>query len=195
MASSEPPRPSWNWKRLALKWLAFGIGVALGAAAIIGSLVWYTSRPTPPKPWDTRALVAGHPPGFSVTDDGKRIRFSYPVENRTEEDYKVELAGEVKILVKTEDGGFSQPLPDEAKHLEVPIFIPAKQTGTIVVFLSVSGIPTKEPNEADKEYHERIRTFCNDRLKGVYGLALFDETNRYRIDLPRWLPERPKNEP
>ena len=185
----------WNWRRFALKWLAVGLGVGLIAVAAVGSLIWYSSRPKPPKPWNTSALVVRTPPGFSVHDDGKKLRFSYAVENTTENDYQVASNYQVKVLIKTSDGSFSQPLPDETEHIELPIFIPSKQTGAIILELTISGIPTKEGSETDDEYHERIRAFCEKRLKGIKGFALFDETNRYRVDFPRWLAERPKNDP
>ena len=163
---------TWNWKRFALKWLAVGAGVGLVAILAVGSLIWYSSRPKPPKPWNTNALIARNSPGFSVHDEGKKLQFSYAVENTTENDYQVESNYQVKVLIKTSDGSFSQLLPDEVEHIILPIFIPAKQTGAIVLELTISGIPIKESSESDDEYHERVRAFCEKRLKGVKGFVL-----------------------
>jgi hypothetical protein len=185
---------TWNWKRFALKWLAVGVGFGLIVIVALGSVIWYRSRPKPPKPWNTNALIVKSPPGFSVHDDGKKLEFSYAVENTTDNDYQVEANYQVKLLIKTSDGSFSRPLPDEVEHINLPIFVPAKQTGAIVLELTVSGIPPKRSSDTDDEYHERVRAFCEQHLKGVKGFSLFDETNRYRVDFPRWLPERPKND-
>jgi hypothetical protein len=183
---------AWSWKRFALKWILVGVGVGLVGVVAVGLIVWFTSRPKPPEPWNTNALIARTPPGFSVHDNGKKLRFSYAVENTTERDYQVDSKYEVKVLIETLDGSLSQPLPDEAKNVGLPIFIPAKQTGTIVLELMIPGIPTQVSGETEDEYHERVRAFCETRLGGVKGFALFDEINRYRIHFPRWLSERPQ---
>lgn len=185
---------AWNWKRFALKWLAVGLGIGLIAVMAVGSLIWYSSRP---KPWNANALIVRNPPGFSVADG--TLQFGYRVKNTTESDYRVEpnyieSNNQVKILIKTSDGSLSHPFSDKALHIEGQIFIPAKQTGTVVLQLTMPGIPTKDNNETDDEYHERVRAFCENHLNGVKGFALFDETNRYRVDFPRWLSERPKKD-
>jgi len=181
----------WNWRRFTLKWLSVGLGFGLAVVMALGSFIWYSSRPKPPKPWNANALVVLGAPAFSVVDDGKRLHFSYTIENMTENDYRVETNNQLKLLVKTSNGSFSQPLADEIEHIELPIFIPAKQKGTIILQLTMSGIPTKASDETDDEYHERVRAFCEEHLKVIRGFALFDETNRYRVDFPRWLSQRP----
>lgn len=186
------PVVAWNWKRFALKWLSVGLGIGLAGALAVGSLIWFNSRPKTPKPWNASALIAKTPPGFSAADDGKKVSFAYAVENTTERDYQTDSKYDVKVLFKAGDGSLSQPLPDEAAHVGLPIFIPAKQTGTIMLDLTVSGIPTQMNNETDDEYHERVRAFCDKKLDVLKGFALFDEVNRYRVDFPRWLSERPK---
>jgi hypothetical protein len=144
---------------------------------------------------DTSALIARTPPGFSVLDNGKKLRFSYAVENTTERDYQLDSKDEVKVLIKTSDSSLSQPVPDEDEHVGLPIFIPAKQTGTIILDVTISGIPMQVSSETDDEYHERVRAFCEKRLNVVKGFVLFDEVSRYRVDFPRWLSERPKSAP
>lgn len=185
---------AWSWKRFALKWLSIGLGIGLIGVVAVGSLIWFKTRPTPPKPWNTTALIARTAPEFSVHDNGKKLRFRYAVQNTTERDYQLDSKYEVKVLVKTSDS-LSQPLPDEAGQVGLPIFIPAKQTGTIILDLNIPGIPIQASNETDDEYHERVRAFCEKNLSGVKEFVLFDELNRYRVDFPRWLSERPKRDP
>ncbi len=156
---------------------------------IVGAVMWYTSRPTPPKPWNSGALVADGAPGFRASDDSKYITFAYEVENRTDVDYQVESNSQIKVMVKNEsDGSFSRPIPEEQKPLDLPVFIPARKKAGLAIRLQLSGIPVRAPSEADAQYHERLRAYLQDHLVGLGGFAIFDDLNRYEIDLPRWLP-------
>jgi hypothetical protein len=190
---TEHPRRAtpWNWRRFALKWVSVGVGVALTAILAIGALAWYTSRPTPPKQWNSGALVAKGPPAFSASKDAKKLQFQYAVEHTTSDDYQVDSGYQVKILYKGRDGSFSKPLTDEIDHLKLPIFIPAKQTGAITLELALAGVPTQDAAETEAAYHERVRAYCEDHLRVVSGFVLFDEVNKYQVNLPRWLAEKP----
>jgi hypothetical protein len=96
-----PPKPLPTWKRLAIISLSCGAGFALIAALILWGVAWYTYRPTPPKPWNTTVIVAKAPPGFSISNDGSRIDFSYAVENTTKEDYRIDSANEVQVMLRS----------------------------------------------------------------------------------------------
>lgn len=186
------PEPLSRWRRLAIISLSAGAGFALMLSLIAGTVIWYTSRPTPPKPWDSGALVADGPPGFGASDDSKYIRFTYEVENRTDIDYQIESDSQIKVLAKYKSGAFSRPIPEEDKPLELPVFIPAKKKAALTIRAELSGMPAREPSESYEQYHERLRVYLEDHLSRVAEFAVFDDLNRYEISLPKWLPKAPK---
>jgi hypothetical protein len=172
-------------KKTLLIAFSAGAGVAVVIAALVAAAYWSWSRPRPPKPWNTTAIVATGAPGFSLTDDGKKIRFSYSLENKTDSDYKIASAAEIKVLVKYDDKSLSQPMPTEVASVEFPVFIPARQAATIALAITFGGFPQRKETETDEEYHEALRAFLLNELKGVSDFAVFDETNRYEINLPK----------
>jgi hypothetical protein len=84
------------------------------------------------------------------------------------------------------NGTLSEPLTEPMASVRYPVFIPAKRMAFLGVSIAVSRIPPRETEESDVEYHERLRKFLNQELAGIDGFTLFDETNRYEIDLPSW---------
>jgi hypothetical protein len=184
-----------EWKRPLLIGLGWGIGTALGLAALGGIVFWYTSRPKPPKPWNSAAIVSTGSPGFNSTSDYKHLELTYSMENRTRTDYQIASEAEVKVMLRTKEGTLSTPLSTEAQHLWLPVFIPAKQKAFLTVSLALGGMPEHNASETDEQYHERLRAYCEKYLAGVGNIVLFDEGNRYQIELPRWLAERPKESP
>jgi hypothetical protein len=75
------------------------------------------------------------------------------------------------------------------------VFIPAKQKGDLTFSLTLSGVPVRQPGEADKEYHERLRGYIEEHLASVSGFVVFDDINHYEINLPRWLSKQPTETP
>jgi hypothetical protein len=69
----------------------------------VGSLdptrLWFLSRPRPAKRRDTTAIVADGTPGFAPTDDGKKIRFKYSLEYKTDSDHQIASGAEIKLVV------------------------------------------------------------------------------------------------
>lgn len=160
--------------------------------AIVGVLLWYSSRPAPPQRWNKNALVATEPPGFDASKDGKRIVFTYSVENTTNTDYSVDSIYGIKVLIRDKGDSLSQPLSEDTSPLRLPIFIPAKQRGRLTVSLTLSGIPVQATTDTDAEYHEQLRIYCEKHLASIAGFVLFDDTNRYQVNLPRWRSEPTK---
>ena len=186
------PNAMPTWKRLLLISMGLGAGIALALSAILGTFVWYQSRPKPARPWNTSAVIAKEPPRFGKRDDS-HVTLSYVLENVTDSDYKVESSGEIKTMLKLNDGSLVGPVVAETATLDLPVFIPAHQRATVSVYLDVNGpLPQKSPQETSDQYHERLRSYLQEHSSGLGGFALFDDGNRYRIDLPRWLSEPPK---
>jgi hypothetical protein len=178
------------WKRLAIACLFGGAGFALALATIIGLVGWYHSRPKPPRPWNTNALIASGPPGFSVVGDGKSIELSYSLQNTTSIDYKVDSDSQINLLVKTADGTLSPPLSKESASVALPVFVPAGQKARLILSLVSSDIPQRSGGETDEGYHERVRAYLN-KAADFTSFAIFEEAKRYQINLPRWLSKPP----
>jgi hypothetical protein len=190
MGTSSPPIGTIStWKRIAIISFFSGFGVALAAALILGGFIWYTSRPTPPKSWNTSALVASGPPKCDAIEDGKRLELRYSVKNSTAIDYSLdaEAANKLRVMAKYVDGHLSQPV-ENANQVDAPVFIPAGQLGalTLAVRLSLSDLPTRGKAESEDDYRERLLAHLESTRPDIAGFALYDETNRYQIDLPKW---------
>jgi len=180
-------------KATLLKVAAAAAGVILTLCLIGASVLWYVSRPKPPRPWNDKALIVKEPPGFGPSSEDKTVYFSYSVQNDTAADYAVENVQQLRILAITLDDSLSSPIDEEHLVLRTPIFIPSHQKGTITVRLKVLDAPEQNKSESDDAYHERLRQYLNDHIAGVRGFVLFDETNRYRINLPAWSSKKPEN--
>ena len=57
-----------KWKRWLFRSAGFGAGFALALVFLAGGWFWYSSRPKPPKPWDTKAIQAEYD---YVSSEGK----------------------------------------------------------------------------------------------------------------------------
>ena len=52
--------------------------------------------------------------------------------------------------------------------------------------LPATDIPQPIPSDSAAQYHERIRTYCEEHFGSVQKFVLFDDLNHYQINLPRW---------
>jgi hypothetical protein len=188
------PRQMAEWKKPLFIGLGWGLGTALGLVVLVGGFLWYQSRPRPPKPWNTAALAVKEPPSFH-SGDHEHLEFNYSVQNTTNFDYQIVSDEKVKVVARYKDGTLSTPLSTEVRHLELPVFIPANQKGQLTFSVGLTGIPERKASESDEQYHEQLRAYCEDHLARVANFVLFDEPNRYEIDLPRWSAEKPKKNP
>jgi hypothetical protein len=188
------PRQMAEWKRPLLIGVGWGLGTAVGLVVLVGGFLWYQSRPKPPKPWNTAALAIKEPPRFQSADH-EHLEFTYSIQNTTNSDYQIVSDEMVKVVARYKDGTLSTPLSTQVRHLELPVFIPANQKSELTFSVALSGIPERKLSESDEQYQERLRAYCEDHLGSVANFVLFDEANRYEIDLPRWLIEKPKKSP
>jgi len=164
----------------------------VGIGLVLGGLYWYKHRPVHQADWNSVAIICKEAPGFSASDDAKRLELTYSLENTTDRDYEISSASKMKLLVKGNDGVLSPPIGaklDEVFHL--PVFIPPHQKARLELSIPFTGIPQRKSSEAGQEYHERLRDFLNETLSDN-TFVLFDEANRYRINLTKWLTEAPK---
>jgi hypothetical protein len=183
-----------TWKVIVLRSFGFGAGFALTLSLVVCLWVWQKNRPRPPKPWNTTALVALEPPGFSMNSDGKTLELVYSVKNNTNVDYKLddESAKQLRKMIRLNNGELSPPFENKGLEFEyAPIFIPAGQRGTVGVSLEFSALPHQRKGEADADFHERVRMYLEMTYPNYSGLVFYDEVNRYQINFPKWADKKP----
>lgn len=195
-----------GWKKLAIRSLFFGVGIAVTLSIIAAVGIWYTSRPAVPKPWNKHAIVAKDFPAFWesgwVSNDGKSttpiLVLRYTLENTTNADYTIDSRSAVKFMFRMSDGtvgadmfsGAIEANEGNQNDILLPLFIPAKQKALFSCQFSDKELPLKGATESDDEFHERLRTYL-EKTYGISGFLLFDDTNRYQFELPKWASKRP----
>lgn len=174
-------------KNTLLKIAAAVAGITLALCIAAASVFWYATRPKPQKPWDDKAIVpTANTAGFGPTDNKDyELVFTYQLKNSTLMDYSVDDSKSLKIVGLAENNVLTQPIPSDAVVLSTPIFIPSQQTSAVGLRIKLP-IPSKMASESDDAYHERLRSYLNDKISFNRGFAVFDEINHYRIDLPTW---------
>ena len=175
-----------TWKRILLKSLGIGIGIGIGLALAVGFYLWYSSRPIPPKPWDSAAITANFL-SADTTGDDKHVRFRYILENHTERDYRAKTSDLMLSAVLHEKGSLTGAGSGEVKFEEDTIFLPAKDHAAVEIELLGYAYPggshPKGNDELDK-YHDAVKKYVDEHLPRLNGFAAFDDTNRYRINFP-----------
>lgn len=175
-------------KNTLLKIAAVAAGVTLALCVVAACAFWYTTRL---KPWNDKALVCMEPPSFGPLTGDYKFYLSYNVKNNAVDDYTVTAPSELRIEAKLSDGSLSYPLDDAHVVVRTPIFIPARQLGTVNVRFKLLEPPTQRQGETDDQFHERLREFLNDKLSNIQQFVLFDQNHRYQIVLPRWAATKP----
>jgi hypothetical protein len=130
--------------------------------------------------------VADETPGFGVSDDGNKVVLTYSLENNTPFDYRATSSDELKLLRRfARDDALSQPVTAEAPSIGFPIFIPARQKAEVSVTINFVETPKQKPSETAEQFHETLRAYVLDQMRGDAVVVLFDEANRYEINLPK----------
>lgn len=109
---------------------------------------------------------------------------SYDLSNQTDLDYRLAEGSGLVIMSKLKsDGSLSQEAPI---RLGYPVFLPAKQRARLAIEISQA---FAWPVRDDARYEEKLKEFVKQRLSGVRGFVLFDESSHSQIDLPGAWPE------
>ena len=175
-------------KRLLVVGISFGVGFAITASIIIGGFFLYQSRPKPPKPWNPTAITAAYD-HIDTDGENKNFVFYYTLENNTNFDYKISNLTDVVTMAKLKKPNSLSGSPD-GKFLkpDYPILIPAKQR---LRFSLQLGFPydknMKEGTrkEEREQYRKELEAYANKEFSNLDGFVLFDEVNRYQINLPK----------
>jgi hypothetical protein len=180
-------------KTTLLKIAAAAAGITFALCIVAGCIFWYATRPNPkqpPKPWNTAALTVSESPALLSYGSERHIFLRYNVRNHTDNDYSIDKTQRLRVMGKYPDGSLTNPLEDAFVATELPVFIPAQHTGMIT--LEIKEAVTRGTKLSDDDYHEQLRARLNEYP--FDGFAVFDEENRYKIDLPKWRSVRPKPE-
>jgi hypothetical protein len=177
------------WKQILLKSIGVGLGMGIGLSVAAGFYVWYSSRPVPPKPWDSAAITANFR-SADTAGENNHFRFRYILENHTERDYRAKTSGLFLSAVLREKNTLTGSGKGDVKFAQDTIFLPAKDHAEVVIELpTYSFTGQKQPKDTDsaeehKRYRDAVKKYVDDNLPGLSGFAAFDETNKYRINFP-----------
>lgn len=192
-----------GWGKIVLRAAGFGGGFALVIASIVGVWVWYHSRPTKPRPWDAKAIVATYQyPGFEsgefegpngITID--TLVIYYTLENTTDIDYHMPASEQLEVDGRFKaDKSLTVPLNSErdgTSFLKLDsgqVFIPAKQRKRLAVHINNWVVPKNfGPDPKTSEESNKRRKMIENYIKNEFyyfeSFVVFDSANRYQINL------------
>jgi hypothetical protein len=172
-----------RWSKIAL--IVAGASLALGA---LMSLLLKTQRQAPPSPisWDSRAVEA--------TFEGVRVRevdathaalvLLYDLTNTTGSDYRLEKDSSEVIMSRLKPGGILSS--DTQVVLDNAAFIPVGSRTRVAIEMDGQfNWPTRHDAAAERA----VRQFVAAEVADVGGFVLFDQPNRYQIELPVVAPQ------
>ena len=170
-----------SWKKWFWRSAGFGAGFAILLVMLIGGWAWYISRPARPKPWNTKAIKASYDElSAQNTDKDIQAYFGYILENDTDTDYKI--SDSVKIMSRNSHDA----LDDIGTWIRFDNFVPAHQKAKVGFTVMVGDIfDSAKAKDNDKELIHTVGSW----VSGIKSFVVFDEENRYEIELPSgWSP-------
>jgi hypothetical protein len=190
------------WKRIFLKAAGFGAGV-VAATAIVGALFfWYTTRPVKLKSWNRGAITADYYRVSTSERPDSKLEFEYVLENKTDMDYELQKFSAPRVAARLEDTNSLTGFADENEIvLRLPVFVPAHQKTRITIttpsygFSALTQLTSSSTLDERHKYYAEVAAYVTKRLSNLNGFVLFDESNRYQVDLPSgWKKETEANE-
>jgi len=168
--------------------MVFGIssGVCLVLVMAIGAVLWYSSIPSRPKPWDTKAVTASYD-YVSTEGDSNTFVFFYVVENKSQRDYRLTETMKPVLMAQLAEHK-SLGREDDSLRINLPLFIPAGHRHTVKIHLDYR---FKEPHPKDasrdqrRAYKAKLEEHLKNELSNLDGFVLFDDETRYQIIFPK----------
>lgn len=169
-------------KATFIKIFAFGSGFALTIALLVGVVLWYSNRLPPTQPWDTKAFSAVLS-GIEVWEDSHEgpianngtVEFTYIIENHLSKDYSTD-GSSIVAMMRQPDGLVNT---EDVIHVKYPIFIPSGQKVAVIIGITYH----RSIGAIDKDTD--LRKTVRENLPKLSGFLLFDQINRYQIELPK----------
>lgn len=182
------------WKKILLRAAGFGGAFAIIAAIIIGTFLWWSSRPAKPKQWDEKAIVTSYD-GLRTEGESNTFVFDYTLENKTDEDYRVDNDSQVHMaafLKRSQALSFSDT---KNLHTDFPIYIPAKSRVRVLIHLGYP-YPIKPNYDASDDmqhdFNTRVAQYVTNEVSNIDGFVLLDDQTHYKIMMPNGWAERAK---
>lgn len=174
-----------SWRLIVIKFAAFGGAFAIIAILIIGLLLWNDSRPKPPKPWNTLAIIAKYD-SMDISNRDNIGVFHYTVENNTDYDYRLTAGPNVTLMAKLNKE--QNLIPADQLSFTEPVFVPSKHR--VAFYINFTHPIFREfrdsiANKSVKDRNDVFRKYLNAKLPNLDGFVLFDETTRYEIIFPK----------
>ncbi len=172
------------WKKIVIKAFGFGAGFAGALAVIAVFLAWYSSRPTPPRPWNTRAITATYE-FVTTTKDKDQLAFVYTIQNNTKEDYRLSEVSSVDLFHKLESEQSIYRMAEDRPSIHFPVFVPAGGRTTVSINSHLSYSAPRPASDDLNELKKTLREYVKEKHQNLGGFVLFDQINRYQIDFPK----------
>ena len=205
------PRQKAEWKRPLLIGVGWGLGTAVGLAILAGGLLWYQSRPKPPKPWNTKAIEAHYVNTQFFEGEKKttlRAGLVFDLKNNTGADYTLEehpsdtvvvmqrmkfsntLVSGMGLTWSPERGPGTQQLDGQGNRntlpkgffANAPIFIPSGQAVRVYFWSEYDILETVAALPKGETIYPT--TVLQNALKDTDSFVLLDKLHRYQIELP-----------
>jgi hypothetical protein len=178
------------WKNIFLRSAGFGAGIAVIVCLTAGGWIWYHSRPTSPKPWNSTAIKAEFD-RLDIEGEKSTFAFYYVLENTTNFDYRLSNGDTFQLrgMLANEKGLAESSATDST--LELPTFLPPKLRARVIIHLPIpytgqKQSPTDKSDVAGlRSYRKALADFVNKNMGNLDGFTIFDEANRYEIQLPK----------
>jgi len=161
------------------------IGTSVGAGLLLVLVLilsaFRSSPAKPPRSWNENTIKATYVGSQLRQIDKSRasLFLSYDLENNADSDYHLTDGAGVVIMSRLKaDHSLSQ---EEPVRLSYPAFLPAKQRARIAIEISY---PFVWPAPEDRALETKLKDFVKDRLRKVEEFVLFDEVNRFQVELP-----------
>jgi len=172
-------------KRWIITGASFGTAVALVLLAVVGSYLWYESRPKPPKPWDSKSITASYD-SIGTEGDHNTLVFYYVLQNNTDFDYEIKDASEITLLAKLKhQQSLTGSKNDSMLNADIPLFLPAKQRLRFGIHVSYPYDKKENLNASEEEraeYRKELSAYVRKQIGNVDGFTLFDEAKRYQVE-------------
>jgi len=107
------------------------------------------------------------------------IVFSYDLDNNTDSDYRLTSGPNVVIMSRLRSDG--SLVANEQARLTSTAFVPARNRTRIALALTR---PFPWPAQRDAAAEQAIRQLVTGEVAGLSAFVLFDQANRYQIELP-----------